>query len=295
MQDHIESGITYHPSFAARVARHTLPWLRRALPSRWYQASYERLYRGYKALLRAGYLPRASLAALGGDKTAAARARLVYRLLPYTMGGRRALENAFDVVALMAQRKIEGALVECGVAQGGTSAMMAMANRELGGPARPSWLFDSYEGLPDPTAADYENGKVGEVIQPIGKGACLGTVEQVEHLMFDLLRQPRNDVHLVKGWFQDTLPVHGAGIGPIAVLRLDGDWYESTKVPLEALYGQVVPGGCVIVDDYATCFGSRRATDEFRAGRGITAPLIPDGRGGAWFEKSARSSAPVQA
>ncbi|MFM7447889.1 MAG: TylF/MycF/NovP-related O-methyltransferase, partial [Leptolyngbyaceae cyanobacterium] len=91
--------------------------------------------------------------------------------------------------------------------------------------------------------------------------------------------------HLIKGWFQDTVPVYRDKVGPIAILRLDGDWYESTKIPLDNFYDLIVPGGAVIVDDYATCFGSRRAVDEFRLNRDIKSPLNPDGRGGVWFEK----------
>ena len=125
-------------------------------------------------------------------------------------------------------------MVECDVAEGGTAAMMALTNRELGTNTRQKWFFDSYEGLPEPTAKDYEEGgKAGHFIRPLQKGACLGTIEQVSDLMFDKLHLPKSEVHLVKGWFQETVPVHRVRIGPIAVLRLDGDWYESTKIPLE--------------------------------------------------------------
>lgn len=163
--------------------------------------------------------------------------------------------------------------------------MMALVSKQLGAVSRTKWLFDSFEGLPDPTEKDYRNGQVGEVIRPIGRGECLGTIEQVQELMFKKLALPQGEVQLVKGWFQDTVPTHREKVGPIAILRLDGDWYESTKIPLENFYGQVVPGGYVIIDDYATCFGARKATDEFRLENDIPSPLIPDGRGGAWFEK----------
>jgi hypothetical protein len=89
---------------------------------------------------------------------------------------------------------------------------------------------------------------------------------------------------MVKGWFQDTLPVTRAKIGPIAVLRLDGDWYESTKVCFENLFDQVSNNGFVILDDYFSCFGCKKATDEFLAARGKAYPIIPDGRGGAYFQ-----------
>lgn len=277
--------ISYTPSMAGRAARMILPALKNTMPAPLYARTYEALYASYKGLLYRGYGVKAGATRLFGSDFARLKTRLTYKLLPHTMGGRRALENAFEVVALAERRKIAGALVECGVAQGGTAAMMALASKALGSDSRTKWLFDSYEGLPEPTAEDYVNGQAGEFIRPLPKGSCLGTVEQVSELFFDKLGFQRDEVRLIKGWFQDTIPVEKVNIGQIAVLRLDGDWYESTKVPLENLYDQLTPGGFVIIDDYATCFGSRRAVDEFRSDRAIATPLLEDGRGGVWFEK----------
>lgn len=277
--------IEYRPSAAGRIARALIPFIQASLPPKAYRMTYDTLFKTYKRILKAGYIKRVLHALLFGDSEDRLRTTFTRVLLPYSMGGWRALENAFEVTALVEKKGIEGALVECGVAEGGTAAMLALTNRELGAVRRMKWFFDSYEGLPEPTAEDYEGGKAGHFIRPLPKGACLGTIEQVSSLMFEKLRLSHNEVNLVKGWFQDTVPAHREMIGPIAVLRLDGDWYESTKIPLETFYDQITPGGYVIIDDYATCFGSRKATDEFRAERNITAPLLPDGRGGVWFEK----------
>lgn len=213
------------------------------------------------------------------------KSELVWALLPFTMGGRRALENAFDIVEMVENQSIPGDIVECGVARGGTAAMLSVASLRLGTISRRKWLFDSYEGLPEPTIEDYVNGKAGNFIQPLPKGSCLGTLEQVSQLMYGKYCFSRDDVVLVEGWFQDTVPQYKNIIDKISILRLDGDWYESTKIPLDNFFDKIVNGGFVIVDDYATCFGSRKATDEFRAERGIETPLIPDGRGGVWFQK----------
>lgn len=283
--DATQNEIMYRPHLAGRIARVVIPVLHMLLPSAWYRATYDALYAGFKKALRFKCLLRVLGARLFGDEKAVRRARLTYQLFPYTMGGHLVLENAFDLMSRVDDAEIPGALVECGVAEGGTSAMMALANLESGAARRQKWLFDSFEGLPEPTEEDYEGGKTGDFIRPLPKGACLGTVEQVSRLMFEELGLDRSEVHLVKGWFQDTVPAHADKVGPIAVLRLDGDWYESTKIPLDHFYGLVSPGGFVIVDDYATCFGSRRATDEFRQSRNISTPLNSDGRGGAWFEK----------
>lgn len=282
----MDHEIEYRPPFAGRLARILIPALSSVLPSSIYRVVYDLLYGTYKRWLIFVYALIVLKNKMFGDYVDNLRVSLTWRLLPYSMGGRRALENAFDSVAKVDQSLVEGALVECGVAQGGTAAMLALANREIGNVKRQKWFFDSYEGLPEPTEEDYDKGKVGEFIRPLPKGSCLGTIEQVSELMFDKLLFPVSEIHLIKGWFQDTVPVYRDSIGPIAVLRLDGDWYESTKIPLENFYSHVSDGGIVIVDDYATCFGSRKATDEFREKHNITSPLIPDGRGGAWFEKS---------
>lgn len=89
---------------------------------------------------------------------------------------------------------------------------------------------------------------------------------------------------MVKGMFQDTLPNYWNEIGDIAVLRLDGDWYESTKCCLEWLYDNVLDGGYVIIDDY-NLVGCRKALDEFIASRNIKVDIIEDERGGCWFQR----------
>jgi hypothetical protein len=85
---------------------------------------------------------------------------------------------------------------------------------------------------------------------------------------------PPDRLHVVKGWFQESLAKNADAIGPIAVLRLDGDFYASTRVCLEELYDHVVPGGVVIIDDYGVFPGCRRATDEFFEERNLAAPLL---------------------
>lgn len=280
-----QQKIEYRPSLAGRIARIFIPLLQALLSPKVYRVIYDGLYKDYKQILRTSYVVRVLKARIFGDRVQQLKTSLTQQLMPYSMGGWKALENAFEVTALVEQKKIKGALVECGVAEGGTAAIMALTNRELGTITRHKWFFDSYEGLPEPTDKDYEGGNTGHFIRPLQKGACLGTIEQVSDLMFNKLHLPKQEIHLVKGWFQDTVPVYREKIGPIAVLRLDGDWYESTKIPLENFFNQISVGGFVIIDDYATCFGSRNAVDEFRADRNITTPLCPDGRGGCWFEK----------
>jgi hypothetical protein len=222
-----------------------------------------------------------------GDWEGVRQADAVMKALPYSLVGPQGLEATYKSVIDVLGRGVPGAIVECGVAQGGSSAVMALALRDAGEP-RSLWLFDSFEGLPDPTDEDYDrdSGATGAHIRPLPKGSCLGTFEEVQELMSDVVGLPNERFTLVKGWFQETVATAAAGIGPIAVLRLDGDWYESTKVCLEALYPQLSPGGSLIIDDYHSCFGSMRAVHEYLESEGITEPLlVDDGSGGVIFTK----------
>lgn len=139
-------------------------------------------------------------------------------------------------------------------------------------------LFDSFEGLPQPTikdgisAAQYSGGVNSGELVSVHK--CEANIESVHEFLFDKIRINKKTIIFHKGWFQDTIPNLGTEVEKIAILRLDGDWYESTKVCLEHLYDRVSLGGVIILDDYFCWEGCRKATDEFRAARNITAPII---------------------
>jgi O-methyltransferase len=174
-------------------------------------------------------------------------------------------------------RGADGAFVECGLARGGCLALMA----SLAGPEQLVWGFDSFEELPALTPEDEGSGTelVGfRCSGPDGEHAVPAT--------FAKLNVPMDYVRVVKGWFEESLPAHLEEIGEIAVLRLDSDWYASTKFCLDALYDSVIPGGAVIIDDYFMFSGCRKAVDEFRATRGIEARLhVTDPRTEAYWHK----------
>ena len=101
-------------------------------------------------------------------------------------------------------------------------------------------------------------------------GACVGSSKDiVEQFLVRRLGISADELHFHVGWFQDTVPRSATAIKEIALLRLDGDWYNSTKVCLEGLFDKVVKGGYVIIDDYGTFQGCRKAADDFFASRGI--------------------------
>lgn len=208
----------------------------------------------------------------------------IFRVLPNTMVPPARLMNAYDCMLFVEERGIEGDVAECGVWEGGCIGLMALASDRVGGRRR-FHLFDSFVGLPEPTEqdADISGPKTGE-LTPVG--ACVGAREPAEKLFYDVLRIDRKQAAFHEGWFQETVPHAAQSIESLAILRIDGDWYESTKVCLDGLYDRVVNGGFVIVDDYGTFIGCRQAVDEFLADRGIDQHiLIPIDAEGVYFRK----------
>ncbi len=271
-----------------RMARGVLHGLQRLLPAAAYDALYRPAFALHKRWTHDAYARCLERARARGDNVTTTRMQRVLSVMPYSLVGPAGLEHTHDLAMHAIAGQVPGAFVECGVAQGGCAALMTLVAHS-DRPQRPCWFFDSFEGLPDPGQEDFENGTTGDHIRPLPRGSCLGTYEQVSWLMFDHFRFARERVHLVRGWFSDTLPETAAKIGPIAFLRVDGDWYDSTMCCFEHLYDLVAEGGFVLIDDYCSCHGARKATDRFLADRGIHAQLEPDGRGGASFRKPATS------
>lgn len=209
---------------------------------------------------------------LGYDNEDAA-ARAVKIVDGNSMTSYQRLVTLWNQVRWLDENNVAGALVECGSWRGGSSAMMALAHQAAGTPKRNLHVFDSFEGLPEPDAAvdgaqsvGYAGGNAAGTLTTIGK--CVGTLDENKALILGKVGYPEALAHFHVGWFQDTLPKDAAAIGPIALLRLDGDWYDSTKVCLDHLYDRLVPGGIMVIDDYGHWEGCRKAVDEFFAARG---------------------------
>jgi len=114
---------------------------------------------------------------------------------------------------------------------------------------------------------------------------ALGSEEKVRELLFQKLKLSQKTIHLVKGWFKDTLPIHKKHIGAIALLHLDCDWYESVKFCLDELYDSVTPGGLIFIDDYGHWIGCKKATDEFMKKRNLEIELIKIDYTGVYLQK----------
>ena len=192
---------------------------------------------------------------------------------------------------------LEGDFVECGIWKGGSVALMAHylkskeANRNL-------HLFDAFDDICEPDAEvdglraiqevggkDNAQGRLQPVTGFYQRRGGSGQEKEVEDLITSGVGYDPALVHIHKGWFQDTLPISSQKIKSIALLRLDGDWYASTKVCLEHLYDLVCPGGVIIVDDYRAYEGCQKAVDEFLENRKLNpAKHEVDGECVYWFK-----------
>jgi O-methyltransferase len=187
------------------------------------------------------------------------------------------LANLYDVVERVNALGLFGDIVECGSWNGGSAAIMGVAGQDHpAGVTRSIWLFDSFEGLPRP---DERDGSFERTY--FYRGWCKADQEKVRRI-FQALRIPIERLVIVPGWFETTLA--SAGVGPIAVLHVDADWYRSVRTVLEAFYDRVVPGGFIVFDDYGSWYGCRRAVHEFLSERGLdgSVPTPVAGSGAVW-------------
>lgn len=204
--------------------------------------------------------------------------KLYRRVSDITMCSNARLRGLHRAVKHVVAHKIHGDVVECGTARGGSAALMGLTLKQLGAIERTLWVFDTFEGLPPPTADDPDYD-----IAKLYTGTCLGTIEDVT-ASFQRLGI-YNQTKLVKGLFHDTLPA--TNIESIAVLHIDGDWYSSVKTCLENLYDKVSEGGVIQIDDYGFWKGARRAVDEFFASRSIIPKMKRLDYSGRQFIKAA--------
>lgn len=199
----------------------------------------------------------------------------------HTLVGRKRLNNIQNCLALIKKDKIPGDVAETGVWRGGACIFMKGCLSAWEMQDRNVWVADSFEGLPVPSRAEDAGYDFSAAKIPI----LAITLEDVQENFrrYDLLD---DKVKFLKGWFRDTL--HVAPISELALLRLDGDLYESTMDGLKALYDKVSPGGFIIVDDYNDFEPCRRAVVEFREQHGIEDPIESIDWAGAFWRRSGK-------
>ena len=197
-------------------------------------------------------------------------------LLPY-----EPLVTLYEQAVYCERNNIEGAFVECGTWKGGAMGIMALANLKFGDHRRHLHLFDAFEEICQPD----ENFDDKELVEEVKKLTKIkqfnkelspltgiydqyggpGTLDINKKLLEEKIQYPPDFLHYHVGWFEHTVPADAGKIEKIAILRLDGDWYSSTKVCLDHLYDKVVKGGIVIIDDYGYNTGCKKAVDDFLA------------------------------
>ena len=176
----------------------------------------------------------------------------------------------YKAVEYLCAAKIPGSFVECGVWRGGSMMCAALSLMRAGDTSRPLYLYDTFEGMVSPEAID-----VDLTGQPASAQLATEQRGADSHIWayspLDAVREniastgyPASMVHYVKGPVEETIP--GTMPDSIALLRLDTDWYASTRHELQHLFPRLVKGGVLIIDDYGHWQGARRAVDEYFAG-----------------------------
>jgi O-methyltransferase len=198
---------------------------------------------------------------------------LYRRAAPFTMTSIERMYALYQAVRHIEAAGIDGDIVECGVWRGGSSLLAALTLRALGNTSRTLWLYDTFEGMSEPTERDVaiDGERMPDVWDRHREDhesglLCYSTLDEVRSNMATA-ELPADRLRFVKGKVEDAIP--GEVPERIALLRLDTDWYESTRHELDHLYPRLAPGGVLIIDDYGHWQGARQAVDEYIADHDI--------------------------
>lgn len=199
----------------------------------------------------------------------------------HSMIGSKRMENLRTLAERVIFGGVLGDFIETGVWRGGACIFMRAILETYGVRNRKVWLTDSFAGLPPPDSAAYP-ADAGDIFHTYADLAV--PIDEVKR-NFEKYGLLDDQVVFLKGWFKDTLPE--ADISRLAILRLDGDMYESTMDALRYLYDKLSLRGFVIVDDYRVVAGCREAVDDFRAARGIKDTIVEIDGVGIYWQKTA--------
>lgn len=185
----------------------------------------------------------------------------------YTMTSPERINSLIDAVRYVMTRKVGGAFVECGVWKGGSSMAIALTLRDMGDENRDIYLYDTFSGMCAPTDVDISIwGEVAHQkfsknkISDDASDYCMSPLEEVKANLFST-GYDEEKIHFIKGKVEETIPKSIPK--EIALLRLDTDWYESTKHELIQLFPLINTNGVLIIDDYGHWEGARKAVDEY--------------------------------
>jgi len=196
------------------------------------------------------------------------------RCRPYSMTSIERMYALFTAIKYLEEAGIDGDIVECGVWRGGSMMVVAETLAALGSTQRSLYLFDTYEGLPRPDEQKdidiWGNRAIdGWLPRSVGEEKSHWAEASIEEVRANLLSTgyPASRINFVKGMVERTIP--DAAPERIALLRLDTDWYASTRHELEHLFQRLSVRGVLILDDYGHFRGARAAVDEFFQDHGI--------------------------
>jgi hypothetical protein len=223
----------------------------------------------------------------------------VDRVQHRTMTSPEKLAALIEATRYVERAQIPGAVVECGVWRGGSMEAVALTLLALGQTDRELHLFDTFEGMPAPSehdtrTIDEDQVSAEQLLASADKDSRMWAVAGLDEVKQAMAGTgyPEARVHFHPGLVEDTTP--GQAPDTIAILRLDTDWYASTKHELEHLYQRLSPGGVLILDDYGDWEGARKATDEWINETGEPVFLVPMGSGRIAVKPPSPGSARMQ-
>lgn len=191
---------------------------------------------------------------------------ILSRIAPFTMTSVERQIALIEAIRYLVRRQVPGSVVECGVWRGGSVMAVLLALIDEGVIARDIYLYDTFTGMTPPTDVDKtSDGTLAKthLERDVSRTGywCVAQFEEVRNNVLST-GYPEHHIHFIKGPVEETLPACSPP-DDIALLRLDTDWYESTKHELTHLFPKVSHGGVVIIDDYGHWQGAKRAVDEF--------------------------------
>lgn len=213
--------------------------------------------------------------------------KIIEAISSYTMLRQSRLFSLYSLAKQICVEDIPGNFVECGTCKGGSAALLAFVIKKYSQRPRLVYAFDTFEGMPDPSAVDKHDG-IPANDTGLGVGTLKASISEGLDRVCEAL-DVKDIVVPVQGLFSETLPKYKAEIDNIALLHADGDWYESTMDIFNHLFEQVVNDGIVQIDDYGFWEGCRKAVHDFESAQNITFPLRGIDDTGVWFRKQNNS------
>lgn len=215
------------------------------------------------ALIKKSYSPNFSDLDIPGEKKFI---EIFNSLSHLSMTSKERMYGLYKAVEYVVQHEIDGDIVECGTWKGGSMMLAALALQHFGYTDKKLWLYDTFEGMSEPTSADFDYGGRTALSSIQGQGLasfsqmCFASLDEVKYNL-QSTGYPSEKIHFVKGKVEETIPENLPR--KISILRLDTDWYESTYHELKYLFPILSTGGVLIIDDYGHWKGAKDATDSY--------------------------------